>query len=93
MAHTLTSAPLANTVGLAPRYFRERQAADALAATQVPAAPAVTAPEAAGRCLDVVTADLRRRIATVGEPRRSVLALTAPAFAGVSLVLGLLFSH
>ncbi len=98
MAQTLAADPFVSTFGLAPRYWRERQmAALAMAgATAAPSVPVSEAPDllAALRPVDAVTADLRRRIGAVRAPaRRSPLALAGPAFAGVSLALGMLLGN
>jgi hypothetical protein len=97
MAQTLAADPFTSSFGLAPRYWRERQIA-ALAMASATAAPSVSLSEApdllaALRPVDAVTADLRRRIDAARPSRRSPLALAAPAFAGVSLALGMLLGN
>jgi hypothetical protein len=94
MAQTLATDALAGTFGLMPRYLRERLAAEAEApaeaATAVPPpAPVVTDLLLAMRRIDAATPDLRRRIAAASQSRFSPLAM-APAFAGASLMLGVL---
>jgi hypothetical protein len=96
MAQSLAADPLVATFGLAPRYWRERQmAALALAGAAAAPAPVADAPDllAALRPVDAVTADLRRRIVAAGRPRRTKLAVAGPAFAGLSLALGVLLGH
>jgi hypothetical protein len=98
MAQTLATDPFTSSFGLAPRYWRERQMAalTMASATAAPAVPVSDAPDllAALRPVDAATADLRRRIGAVpGPARRSPLALAGPAFAGVSLALGMLLGN
>jgi hypothetical protein len=98
MAQTLATDPFTSSFGLAPRYWRERQLASlALAgATAAPSVRASDAPDllAALRPVDAATADLRRRLSDAGwRPRRAPLAVAVPAFAGVSLALGVLLGN
>jgi len=96
MAQTFAADPLANTWGLMPRYLRERQAAEraAVAAAPVPS-PQPDAMDFYRETprLDAATSDLRRRIAGIRQPRPSPLVMAAPAFAGVSLALGVLLCN
>ncbi len=97
MVQTFASAdPLANTWGLMPRYWRERQAAAAaaLAAARAatPAGAAAVAlpdPFAALRPVDAGTADLRRRLAACRPAPRATRAVAAPALASAAFLFGL----
>ena len=87
--------PAACSVGLTPRYLRTRQAeaAKALAAQSAEPQTAAPSPEASDlirdmRAVDAGTPDLRRRVAEAGKhPRKSSLALTGPAAAGLAIAL------
>ena len=68
MSAALTTDPFVTSMGLAPRYWRERMAAAAAmppVAAPAPALPA--APRQAGN-VDGITAELRRRVLTA-RPR------------------------
>jgi hypothetical protein len=96
MVQTFPADPFTAAWGLVPRYLRERQAADRAAAAAAP--PPSPEPDVADFYrqtprLDAATSDLRRRIARTGQSRRSPLAMAAPAFAGVSLALGVLLCN
>lgn len=105
MAQMTTNDPLANISGLTPRYVRVRQAANeqaSLAAAEAAAASAAApAPDnselfAALRPVDAATTELRRRVMqAASEPRRRrpSLMVTAPAVAGLGLVLWQLVSN
>lgn len=97
MRQAVTTESLAKTMGLVPRYVRERNAAgapDAARNATLPPAPPVPEVSVAPTC-DAITADLRRRIAgaSAKSPLRVNLKVTAPAFAAALLVLGVLLGH
>jgi hypothetical protein len=85
--------PLTQTWGLVPRYLRQQRAAEAAASRTQPAPAQV--PDVAevlrnARPVDAATADLRRRVVSAGTARRSPLAMAAPLYAGVAVMLGVL---
>lgn len=97
MGQTVTTELLAKTMGLVPRYVRERQVAKAPAMARSPApspAPIVYEASTAAAC-DAITAELRSRIAgaSAKPSRRMNFKIAAPAFAAALLVLGVLLNH
>ena len=96
MGHTVTTDPLAKTLGLVPRYVRERQAAEALERARqraAPPPPPVVHEEFDAPPCEVATSSLRERIAVATSPRRTRLMIAAPAAAGLLLMLGMLLNN